>query len=71
MTAPTWTLINKTSAVWTNVTKPFSAASWGNSQKNIVNANVLFNQVGIIFNQLGKQFGGIMNISWSLTNKNT
>ena len=69
MPTPIWTLQNKITATWTNLTKPVSPATWSDEQKNFVPNHLTFNS-HIIFNS-HNQFGGISNILWSLTTKNT
>ena len=71
MTTPIWTEEVKHTASWNLETKPVSPAIWSDEQKNMVRANVLFNQAGIPFNKLGVQFGGIMRLTWTLVDKNT
>ena len=45
--------------------------TWTQEQKNIVPTDTLFNQVDLSFNQTGIHFGGIINVIWTLVNKNT
>lgn len=44
---------------------------WTEENKNEVLNEVIFNQLGVEFNQAGITFGGSTNTIWTLTNKNT